>query len=147
MEQGEMKSGKKGDEALETSVSVERTLHDFLTAFSNLDWDSFRAYFDDEATVFFPRGDHPMRSMGRDQIERVFLREFEETRAGASGPPYLDLRAQNLLIQEMGDIAVVSFHLVLPGALRRRTFVLRKRAGEWKILHLHASNMPDATTE
>jgi ketosteroid isomerase-like protein len=67
--------------------------------------------------------------------------------AGATGPPYLDLRPQDLLIQEMGDIALVSFHLVLPGALRRRTVVLRKRAGEWKILHPHASNMPDATTE
>ena len=126
------------------SRSIERTLYHFLTAFANLDWDAFRAYFDDEATVFFPRGDHPTRAEGKDEIERVFLREFEETRAGASGPPYLDLRPQDLLIQEVGDFAVASFHLILPGALRRRTFVLCKRAGTWQILHLHASNMPDA---
>jgi len=47
----------------------------------------------------------------------------------------------------MGDIALVSFHLILTGALRRRTFVLRRRDGVWKILHLHASNMPDATAD
>jgi ketosteroid isomerase-like protein len=147
MEQGEIGSGKKGSEALETSASVECTLHGFLTVFANLDWDAFRASFDDEATVFFPRGDQPTRAEGRDEIERVFLREFEEARAGASGPPYLDLRPNDLLIQEMGDIAVVSFHLILLGALRRRTFVLRRRDGAWKILHLHASNISDAMAE
>ncbi|HEX3272181.1 MAG TPA: nuclear transport factor 2 family protein [Ktedonobacterales bacterium] len=142
-----MGGGKERDEALDTPASVEDTLRDFLRAFANLDWNTFRAYFDDEATVFFPRGDHPARAVGRGQIEQVFLLEFEETRAGALGPPYLDLRPRDLLIQETGDIAVVSFHLVLPGALRRRTFVLRKRGGDWTILHLHASNMPDAVTE
>jgi hypothetical protein len=40
----------------------------------------------------------------------------------------------------MGDIALVSFHLILTDALRRRE-------GVWKILHLRASNMPDATAE
>ncbi len=142
-----MGSGKERDEALDTTASIEDALRGFLTAFANLDWNTFRAYFDDEATVFFPRSDNPARAVGREQVERVFRREFEETRAGTSGPPYLDLRPQDLLIQEIGDIALVSLHLVLPGALRRRTFVLRKRDGDWKILHLHASNMPDAITE
>jgi ketosteroid isomerase-like protein len=146
MEQGKMGRGKNGDETLDMSASVERTLHDFLTAFANLEWDAFRACFDDEATVFFPRRDHPTRVEGRDEIERVFLLEFTETRQRASGPPYLELRPRDLLIQDLGDLALISFHLTLPGALRRRTFVLRKRAGRWKILHLHASNTPDTTT-
>jgi hypothetical protein len=132
---------------MDTSACVEHRPHDYLTTFSNHGWDSLRAYFDDEATVFFPRANYPTRATGRDLIERVFLREFEETRAGASGPAYLDLRPQNLLILEMGDTAVVSFHVVLPGALRPRTVALRKRAGEWKTLHLRASNTLDATTE
>jgi ketosteroid isomerase-like protein len=149
MAQGTSGQGKMDDDdgVLDAPVDAEQTIRDFLTAFANLDWDAFRAYFDDDAAVFFPRGDHPARAVGRDQIEEVFLLEFEETQAGASGPPYLDLRPQDLLIQEIGDIALVSFHLILPGALRRRTFALRKRDGVWKILHLHASNMPDATAE
>jgi ketosteroid isomerase-like protein len=147
MEQGDMRSGKERDEALDTIASVEVALRGLLTAFANLDWDAFRASFDDEATVFFPRGYQPTRAESRDEIERVFLREFEEARAGVSGPPYLDLRPRDFLIQEMGDIAVVSFHLILPGALRRRTFVLRRSDGAWKILHLHASNIPGAMAE
>jgi ketosteroid isomerase-like protein len=135
------------DEPVDAPAGVEDTLWGFLNAFANLDWPTFQTYFDDEATVFFPRGDQPARVAGRDQIERVFLREFAETRAGAAGPPYLDLQPRDLLIEEMGDLALVSFHLSLPGALRRRTFVLRKRDGDWKILHLHASNIPDSATE
>jgi ketosteroid isomerase-like protein len=84
---------------------------------------------------------------GRDEIERVFLREFAEAHLGASGPPYLNLQPRDLSIQEIGELALVSFHLDLPGALRRRTLVLRRRDGVWKILHLHASNMPSFISE
>lgn len=134
-------------QAIEAPAGAEWALRGFLAAFANLDWDVFCSYFDDEATVFFPRGDRPARVAGRDQIEHVFLLECGETRSSAARPPYLDLRPHDLLMQEMGELALASFHLNLPGALRRRAGVLRKRDGAWRILHLHASNMSSAWGE
>jgi ketosteroid isomerase-like protein len=147
MAQGDTGKGKNRDEALDTAASAEYALQGFLRAFADLDWDAFRAGFDHEATAFFPRGDCPARAEGREQVERVFRCEFEEARASGAGPPYLDLRPQDLRIQEIGDTALVSFHLALPGALRRRTIIFRKRVDGWKILHLHASNTPTTTVE
>ncbi len=35
---------------------VRETLARFIKAFDDLDWDTFRLSFDDNATVFYPRG-------------------------------------------------------------------------------------------
>ena len=41
------------------------------------------------------------------------------------------------------DVAVVTFHLTTnPQSSSRRLFVLARKAGQWKITHLHASDMP-----
>jgi hypothetical protein len=47
----------------------------------------------------------------------------------------------------LGEAAVATFHLHDPGVLCRRAEVLRVTAGGWRIVHLHASNVPadDAT--
>ena len=68
------------------------TVQAFLDAFAALDWEPFRRYFADDATVFFPLIDHPQRAEGREQIERLFRGVFERARAVApNGPPYLAL--------------------------------------------------------
>jgi ketosteroid isomerase-like protein len=37
-------------------IGPEATLRAFIHAFDNLDWDKFRSFFADDATVFYPRG-------------------------------------------------------------------------------------------
>src|SRR5262249_2664685 len=86
--------------------------------------------------------DHPRRADGREEIERLFRGVFDRARASSPGPPYLDLRPQDLSIRPMGDTSLVTFHLRDPGVLCRRTLILRRLAEGWKIIHLHASNLP-----
>ena len=120
---------------------VRRTLTKFLTAFANLDWEAFRNCFADDATVYFP-SQRATRATGRAEIETTFRQVFERIRATKSAPPYLDLEPVDLDIQVFRDTAIATFHLYdLPNTVGRRTVVLEKRAGEWKIAHLHASNI------
>ena len=120
---------------------VRRTLTRFLTAFENLDWEAFRNCFADDATVYFP-SQRANRATGRAEIETTFRQVFERIRATKISPPYLNLEPLDLDIQVFGDTAVATFQLHdLPDTIGRRTVVLEKRAGEWKIVHLHASNV------
>jgi ketosteroid isomerase-like protein len=123
---------------------VRRTLTAFLTAFDNLDWEAFRNCFADDATVYFPSR-RANRATGRAEIETTFRQVFERIRATKNAPPYLNLEPADLNIQVFRDTAVATFHLYdLPNTIGRRTAVFEKRAGEWKIVHLHASNLENS---
>lgn len=123
--------------------AVQRTLERFLEAFDRLDWEHFREYFSDEATVFFPFDDNPHRADGRSEVEAIFKAFFENVRKQAPGPPYLHLNPKELNIQLLDDVAIVTFHLYVRNfnGLGRRSFVLQKQNGNWKIIHLHASHI------
>lgn len=121
------------------SDTVERALAGFLDAFMRLDRDQVRSYFADEATVFHPWG-------GSRQTE-FWNARFDEWCPTHQGPPYLDIQPRDVHVQALGDIAVMSFHFRRdPALLGRRTFVWRKTPAGWKIIHLHASNLPTAET-
>ena len=117
----------------------DAVLQDFILAFDNLEWDRFRSFFADDATVFYPRG-FAERASGRPQFEASFRQVFDQIRAGRTQPPYMHLQPRDLKIQSYGEIAIATFHLDdRPGVLNRRTIVLRRMKGQWKIVHLHAS--------
>lgn len=125
------------------STAVARTVAQFLHAFNDLDWETFRGYFADDATVFLPLSNSPLRKEGRTEFESAFQGFFHSVRAAGNGPPYLHIQPKDVRIQMLGDAAVVSFHLRNDGApqVGRRTLVMRKEAnGRWKIAHLHASS-------
>jgi ketosteroid isomerase-like protein len=125
---------------------VRQTLADFIRAFDNLEWDAFRTAFADDATVFYPRG-FPLRATGRAQFESNFRVVFEQIRNGRTQGPYMDLRPKDLHLQLMEDVAIATFHLDdRPGFLNRRTIVLHKTSSGWKIVHLHASEVPNSST-
>src|SRR5712692_10482953 len=63
--------------------AVGAALTRFLTAFENLDWDAFRASFDDDVTAFFPTPEPPQRFDGRAPVEAQFQRVFTSIRAAA----------------------------------------------------------------
>jgi hypothetical protein len=62
-------------------------------------------------------------------------------RASRPGPPYVRLEPRDLAIELFGDAALATFHLENGPSLSRRTFVLARRDGVWRIVHLHASNV------
>jgi ketosteroid isomerase-like protein len=88
----------------QSTGDVEIVLAGFLDAFAYLDWEAFRAYFTDDAVVFFPLIDHPLHANGREAIEWLFLSVFERARAASAGPLYLDIKPRDLLIRQIGDV-------------------------------------------
>ena len=128
----------KSDEA---QSEVRATLAKFVRAFDDLDWETFRLSFSNDATVFYPRA-FPQRATGRKAFEETFKRVFDQIRGDKTKPPYMDIQPRNLAIQMFGDVAVATFDLDdRPAMLNRRTIVLYKRQAEWKIVHIHASEV------
>jgi ketosteroid isomerase-like protein len=122
-------------------AEVHAALTDFIRAFDNLDWEKFRLAFDDNATVFYPRG-FPERAKGRGQFEENFRKVFEQIRGAKTSPPYMDIEPKDFDLQMFGDVAVATFHLDdRAGFLNRRTLVMVRTKTGWKIIHLHASEV------
>jgi ketosteroid isomerase-like protein len=137
--------------AQERPASAESEVRDalakFVSAFDNLDWETFRSTFDDGATVFYPRA-FPERANGRYEFEKTFKVIFQQIRAGKTAAPYMDIQPKDVSLQIFGDIAIATFHLDdRPGFLNRRTIVLHKTGLGWKIVHLHASEIAITSTQ
>lgn len=136
--------------------AVEPTPHDrtdprvafdaFITAFNALDWESFRACFADDASLFNP--DIPgaislHRLDGRSEIERSFRVVFGSPPAGSakSGP---NIVPDNIRIQRFGETAILTFEFKRPNhSFGRRTIIMNRRSGDWRIVHIHASNVTE----
>ena len=56
---------------------VREALANFVVAFDNLDWETFRLAFSDDATVFYPRA-FPERANGRAEFEKTFKVVFDQ---------------------------------------------------------------------
>jgi uncharacterized protein (TIGR02246 family) len=107
----------------------------FLTALNDAD-PKIVTLFADDATVFFPMNDRPLRATGRAEIASAFESLFAGAKPGKGMPA-----PENLQVQTYGDMAIVTFQTVNPNVTSRRTFVLRRSAGGWLIVHLHGSNV------
>jgi ketosteroid isomerase-like protein len=119
-------------------LTTTRALLDcFLGAFSRLDLDAMLVCFAPQATAFFPVEHQRTRLDDMAAIAAAFAAVLAQLRTKrATGLP---LVAENLIVQEWDDTAVATFHL-RGEHLSRRTLVLQRSAGEWRIVHLHASN-------
>ena len=122
-------------------ADVGDALANFVHAFANLDWETFRLAFSDDATVFYPRA-FPERANGRAEFEKAFKIVFDKIRDGKTQAPYMNIQPKDMKVQLFGDIAIATFHLDdKAGFLNRRTIVLNKTKAGWKIVHLHASEI------
>lgn len=129
--------------------AVMSALNSFVTAFENGDLAAMEASFAEDATDF------PRTIMSSDLNSPINIADYKRVQGidpqmkqlvamwidSGSEPPYLVLNPLDLEIQMFMDSAIVTFHLLDGDALSRRTFVFAKRADEWKIVHLHASNV------
>lgn len=126
------------------SAAVAAVVHQFLQAFSNLDWEAFRATWAAHPSAFFPMDSMPELANGRPEVEAGFEYVFTRARlALARRPPNLPppmIKPRDLRITVYGDAALVTFMLGAPnGRIGRRTLLLVKEGKEWKIAHLHGS--------
>ena len=126
------------------SLAVHEALQTFLTAFQNLEWERFRTCFSDDACIFYPSAVTPEEFCGRFAVERRWQQEFASIRRDSpAGPPYMHLRPDSLRIVLLGGTgALVTFELHNALRVGRRTFVFRREGDAWRIVHLHASNVP-----
>jgi ketosteroid isomerase-like protein len=130
-------------------ASAEAALRAFLHAFENDDLPTMEASFAPDAVCFDPvvasaKGSGPldMQALHRKPGMPATMRALvESTLKTGAGPPYRKLDPKDLLVQTDGQMALCTFHLESPTNLARRTIVLIRRAGAWKILHIHASNV------
>lgn len=125
-------------------VGLERAADDFVQAFTTLDQVRFDKAWTADATLFFPMpvpGSGGVRFTGKDNVLSVFHRFFASVRKGRSGPDYLNIKPEDVHVQDYGDTAIVTFHLTGDQGVARRTLVMRREVGAWRVAHMHASNM------
>jgi ketosteroid isomerase-like protein len=126
--------------------AITEFLQGFIEDFNNLDWPNFRARFCDDATIFFPQQYRVGRAAGRVETDAAWDAVFRSIRAASARttPPFMQLRPQELVVQELGGAAVATFMLPsgTDGAVGRRSVVLTKTSDGWKIAHLHGSTAP-----
>ncbi|HYL60647.1 MAG TPA: nuclear transport factor 2 family protein [Candidatus Acidoferrales bacterium] len=120
----------------ESSADVRAMMNDFLRAVESLELERITPFFEEDAQMFSPLGTYAARLDGRPAIMAQFKAIAEFARAM---PTPLKIEPKELVVREFGDIALATFHLTLPGPLHRRTFVLHRSGGRWRIAHIHAS--------
>jgi ketosteroid isomerase-like protein len=125
-------------------AEVRQAVTNFVEAFNNLNWTDFAASFDAEATIFHLGAEFMRRIEGRDAVMASFQEIFADVPNEVPGPPYLNIRPQDLVVQMLGDAAVVTFHFEAGASVNRRTLIFVRRADRWLIAHLHASALSDA---
>jgi ketosteroid isomerase-like protein len=125
------------------SIAVMKSATNFVTAFNNFDWATFRASFTDDATIFYPFWSQAKRLNGRQEIETAWLTIFPEF-VNPENTRRLQISPKDIHIQLYRKTAIVTFHLG-DGVttLSRRTLVMIKERRGWKIAHLHASSVSE----
>lgn len=120
------------------AMSPQAAAAEFVSAFNALDRDRFDPLFAEDVTLFFPSAPFEMRRVtGKAETLAWFGKFFDAVRK-RSGK--LNIQPADLHVQDYGDMAIITFHLGNGEDIGRRTLVLRKKAGAWKIVHLHASS-------
>ncbi|HEV7919911.1 MAG TPA: nuclear transport factor 2 family protein [Thermoanaerobaculia bacterium] len=116
----------------------EATVAEFLAAFNALELEHVGSLLTDDATAFLPMPEARAKITGRAAILAALTPLFDRQRA--VGP--LHLAAKGLTLQPLGpDAAVATFDVGTAEVSSRRTLVLVRRGGGWRIAHLHASNL------
>jgi uncharacterized protein (TIGR02246 family) len=114
---------------------LQEALQRFLHAVNSANADAFVASFAEDATAFFPSAANAQRRRGSTEIRRAIEPSF------AQGPRNPPAQLSDLVVTVDGDSAIASFDAVDGAMHSRRTLVLQRRQGQWKIVHLHASNV------
>ncbi|PYQ25379.1 MAG: hypothetical protein DMF56_27685 [Acidobacteria bacterium] len=123
-----------------TTLAPRHVMNSFVDAFNRLAAADLRPLLAEDATAFLPMPQHPELVRGRDEILAILAPLLEADRQRRNGQP-LNLVPKDIVIQQHGRSAVVTFDVGTAEVHSRRTLVLERRGGRWMIIHLHASNV------
>lgn len=130
------------------SAAVAQAATAFLAAFDSLNWEGFVARLSDSVDAYWPRPDTADRLRSREAVEARYRAFFDEIRARRSGPPYLHLQVSDFEVRVFQDVGLVTFQLAdVPDTIGRRSLVFHRDPAGWRIVHLHASNLPLPITQ
>ena len=122
----------------QTTDQALETFHQFLNAVMSQKLDSILGFFGDDAQMFSPLGTFASRLDGKGAIGKQFQSILDAVKNQFAGG--LKIEPKDLSARELADnVVLITFHLQLPGPLHRRTFVMTKSGGTWRIAHIHAS--------
>jgi ketosteroid isomerase-like protein len=122
----------------QTTNDAVETLNQFLAAVMSQNLEKIMAFFNEDAQMFSPLGTYAARLDGRAAIGKQFGSIMEAIKSQPGGS--IKIEPQDLDARELApNAALITFHLRLPGPLHRRSFVMTKGAGGWRIAHIHAS--------
>lgn len=123
------------------SIAVMKSVNNFVTAFNHFNWVPFKESFTDDATIFYPYWNQARRIQGRQDIEKAWLTIFPEF-IDVNNTRKLQISPKDIHLQLYQQNAIVTFHLGDGlNSLSRRTLLMIKEKGSWKIAHLHASSV------
>jgi uncharacterized protein (TIGR02246 family) len=125
----------------ETGATPEALAQAFVLGMNHADVAEVLRLFAPDATAFLPFDGTPVRLAGRDALAAALGPLFADLRRDAVGPEYMHLVARDVLVQPLGEVAVVTFDVGSGAVASRRTLVVRRAPSGWRIVHLHASNV------
>lgn len=110
----------------------------FLTALNKRDWPAYRVTLADSISVFLEDPAPAQRFDGRAAAESLFIQIFPPPGTPSASLP-APIVPRHLRIQSFGDVAIISFEIVRPQAVARRTLIARRGADGWQMVHIHGS--------
>src|ERR1051326_4121700 len=87
------------------SANVVKNTQNFIQAFVSLKWETFKSFFSNDATLFYPQLDNPRRLNGKKEIEDALEPEFTDT--SLKGPVFITLK--DIRVQTDKRTAIVTF--------------------------------------
>lgn len=115
----------------------------FLEAIDRADLEALAPLWCEDASMYFPFANSQDLVRGRADVLARFARMFADLRARNPGPPpYIRFRTEAFECLEIDSRhALVYAMLAFANQRGRRTLVFRRDGEEWRLLHVHASNM------
>lgn len=131
------------DGPADPTPALRAVLQMFLDAIDRGDATALAPLWAADATMYFPFANSPAPFHGRDAILARFERMFADLRARVSaGPPYVGFRVLAFECTPLDPRHVLACATLAFGReLGRRTIVFRREPADWRLLHVHASNM------
>jgi ketosteroid isomerase-like protein len=128
--------------SVEKAAVVQATLQAFLNALDRGD-DALEGWFTPDATMYFPFRNSQALVHGREAIVARFARMNAQLRQTQAAPPYVGFGMRDFQVEWLAPgWALVTALFTFADQWGRRTLLLKAEdGGEWRIHHLHASNL------
>lgn len=122
------------------SARVQAVVKRMLDAIDHGEAGVLEGLWEAECSMFFPFLNSPRLARGRAAVLERFTTLFRKFQTAGKSKPYFGFQLQEMHVELLGDAALCTLSYSLRGVLARRSFVLVRSGGDWRIKHVHGSN-------